>query len=249
MLPARGKEWKKQNANIWQRCYEVLLEGKKIASNLIQGRPEYETVLGEWRWGKEVLLIKLTFSSSWAACRLMKSKCSDLRTASRASQERRSNRSPWWRQAIKRNIIGRLFANRQNCTGLNALYPFFLKRTFQPKSGQNNFLYGKSWSACARVFSLNNVLRLNEEQRKKDNDSWKNTMLLVMIGLLQCERPSVYWLLTELKSIGPGYTTSKTSKYMLNWYMYEYIILIWGTFFMLLCSKHDDALAWCEELL
>lgn len=78
----------------------------------------------------------------------MKSKCSDFRTTSRASQERWSNRSPWWRQAIKGKIIGRLFANRQNCTTLNVLYPFFLKWTFQQKSRQNNFPYKQSLSVC-----------------------------------------------------------------------------------------------------
>lgn len=115
------------------------------------------------------MLIKLTFSSSWAACRLMKSKCSDFRTTSRASQERWSNRSPWWRQAIKGKIIGRLFANRQNCTTLNVLYPFFLKWTFQQKSRQNNFPYKQSLSVC--VFSFNKVLRVNQKHRKRNNDS------------------------------------------------------------------------------
>lgn len=117
----------------------------------------------------------------------MKSKCSDFRTTSRASQERWSNRSPWWRQAIKHKIIGMLFANRQNCTALNVLYPFFfLKWTFQQKSWQNNFLYRQSLSLCVCVCFL--LIKFWDLIRNREKKWWvgKKSFSWLDMWMLEC---------------------------------------------------------------
>lgn len=86
----------------------------------------------------------------------MKSKCSDFRTTSRASQERWSNRSPWWKQAIKHKIIGMLFANRQNCTALNVLYPFFFSwnEHFSKNHDKTTSFIGKVYPCVCVCFLL-----------------------------------------------------------------------------------------------